>query len=538
LTRLLLVEHTIRIEDLTGTSQARRFGHPATDGPAAAGAGQAAGGASNDLLILAPVVLLSAALAFAMLTKGHDWGDDFAAYLAQAISILHGTMRQAVMTNAFTMRESSRAYGPIATPWGYPALLAPAYLVCGGLNILCLKAFNIPAFAAFLAVFFRFVRRRLALVDSAIVLSLFAFNPELLRFQDNILSDITFLFLSTASALFIETTSVPDHPEGTPWRNVALGAVLFLAFFVRTSGLLLVPTLLATQTIHYRGPHSNRSDWPRVVPIAAIPYLVFGVLTLALLVIFQGGEASFLALYRTMTRRDVINNVWTYLILPGEFFASVPFGNILAGALFPFLAAGIAVSHRQDFTALVYCGLTLLLLITWPSQDGLRYVFPLLPFLVYFSYRGMQSAACVVCQQYRRLGEGAVRTVWLVVVAAFAIGSLQSARTNLDRHRTVNDGPFEPQSAELFEWIRSTTAPDSVVIFFKPRAMRLLTDRAALLVDDCSQLGRGNYVVIRKTGGDTGQLRADEVARCRSVDAARAFENTEYVAYRILPHPR
>jgi hypothetical protein len=521
------------------TSQARRFVHHATDRPAAAGAGQAVGGARKELLILSSVELLSAALAFAMLTKGHDWGDDFAAYLTQAISILHGTMRRVVMMNAFTMHGSSRAYGPIATPWGYPALLAPIYLACGGLNIFCLKLVNIPAFAAFLVVFFRFVRRRLSLVDSAIVLSVLSFNPELLRFEDNILSDITFLFLSTASILLVETTSVPDHPEGTRWRNVALGAVLFLAFFVRTSGLLLVPTLLVTQTIHYRGLHANRSDWTGVVPIAAIPYLVFGVLTVALLVVFQSGEASFLALYRTMTGRDVINNVWTYLFLPGEFFRSVPFGNLLAGALFPFLAAGIAASYRQDFPALIYCGLTLLLLITWPSQDGLRYVFPLLPFFVYFTYRGMQAAASVLSQRYRRAGERAVRTVWLVVVAAFAIGSLQSARMNLDRHRTVNDGPFERQSAELFDWIRSSTAPDSVVIFFKPRAMRLLTDRAALLVENCSQLGKGDYVVIRKKGGDAGQVRPDDVTRCsRSVNATRAFENPEYVAYRILPSPR
>jgi hypothetical protein len=483
-------------------------------------------------------VLLSGGLAFAMLTNGHDWGDDFAAYLTQAIGILHGTMRQVVTMNAFTMRESSRAYGPIATPWGYPTLLAPVYLVCGGLNIFCLKLVNIPAFAAFLVVFFRFVRRRLSLVDSVIVLSVLSLNPELLRFQDNILSDITFLFLSTASVLFIETTSLPDRPEGTGWCNVALGAVLFLAFFVRTSGLLLVPTLLVTQTIHFRGLRSNRSDWRRVA-IAAIPYLVFGVLTLALLVIFQSGEGSFLAIYRTMTRRDVIDNVRTYLVLPGEFFGSVPFGNILAWALFPFLAAGIAASHRQDLPALIYCGLTLALLITWPSQDGLRYMFPLLPFCVYFTYRGMQTAACRLGQRHRRAGERAVRTVWLVVVALFTVGSLQSVRINLDRHRVVNDGPFERPAMELFDWIRSTTAPDSVILFFKPRAMRLLTGRAALLVDNCSQFGRGDYAVIRKNGGDNGQVRPDAVARCnRSVDVTRAFENGEYVAYRILPSPR
>jgi hypothetical protein len=149
----------------------------------------------------------------------------------------------------------------------------------------------------------------------------------------------------------------------------------------------------------------------------------------------------------------------------------------------------------------------------------------------------MQAAASVLYQRYRRAGERAVRTVWLAVVAAFAIGSLQSARINLDRHRVVNDGPFERQSAELFDWIRSTTAPDSVVIFFKPRAMRLLTGRSALLVDNCSQLAKGDYVVIRKKGGATDQVRPEDVTRCnRSVEETNAFENVEYVAHRVLPN--
>jgi hypothetical protein len=502
------------------------------------------GAVRSDLLILSSIVLLSAALAYAMLTKGHDWGDDFATYITQAISIPRGTMRQAVLRNAFTMHGSSRGYGPIAAPWGYPMLLAPAYLACGGLDILCLKLVNIPAFALFLVVFFRFLRRRLSLVDSAIVLSVLSFNPELLRFQDNILSDITFLCLSTAAISWIDTTIVSDHPEGLPWRNVGLGVVLFLAFFVRTIGLLLVPTLILTQAIRYRRPHPTRSGWTRSAPIAAIPYVVFGVLALALRPVFPGAEASSLALYRTMTLPDVIDNVRTYVMLPGEFFASVPFGHILSVAVFPFLAAGIAASYRQDFHALIYCALTLLLLITWPSQEGLRYVFPLLPFFIYFSYRGMQASAAVLCQRYRRAtsslpraGERTVRAAWVVIVAMFLIGSFHIARTNLDHQRALNDGPFESQSAELFEWIRSATPPDSVVIFFKPRAMGLLTGRAALLVDDCSQLGRGDYVVIRKKGGATDQVRPEDVTRCnRSVEETNAFENVEYVAHRVLPN--
>ena len=170
----------------------------------------------KQTLVLWSIVILSGALALAMLTKGHDWGDDFAAYIMQAAGIVHGTVREPVAHMAFTMRESSRAYGPIAAPWGFPTLLAPFYLACGGLNIFCLKLINVPFFAFFLIAWFALLTRRLSLVDSAIALSILAFSPALLSFQDNVLSDITFLFFSTLSVLLIDAVMVAsEKPEGS-----------------------------------------------------------------------------------------------------------------------------------------------------------------------------------------------------------------------------------------------------------------------------------------------------------------------------------
>ncbi len=78
------------------------------------------------------IIVLSTALAVGMLTRDHDWGDDFAAYIMQAASVLHGTERQEVARAAFSIQQSSRYFGPVAAPWGFPALLAPVYAACGG----------------------------------------------------------------------------------------------------------------------------------------------------------------------------------------------------------------------------------------------------------------------------------------------------------------------------------------------------------------------------------------------------------------------
>ena len=493
----------------------------------------------KQTLVLWPIVILSGALALAMLTKGHDWGDDFAAYIMQAAGILHGTVREAVAHTAFTMRESSRAYGPIAAPWGFPTLLAPFYLACGGLNIFCLKLINVPFFAFFLIAWSAFLTRRLSLFDSAIVLSILAFSPTLLSFQDNVLSEITFLFFSTLSVLLIDKVIVaPAKPEGSLGGNVWLGVVCFVAFSVRPNGILLVPTLFLTQALLCFRRRSPRPSWRRVLPIALIPHLVFGVLAVALLMTLPSGEASYLSHFKALTPGVLFDNVSAYAVVPIEFFDSVPFplSIILCGALLPCLIGGAVLHCKDDFHALIYVGLTLLLYITWPLRDGLRYLFPLIPFLIYFAYRGMQAGALALTERYRRAGQLLTRAVWVAVVAIFALTSFRLARANLLNQRATDDGPFEPSSMEMFDVIKTRTAPDSVVLFLKPRAMRLMAGRDALLIDQCDQLGKGHYAVIQKKSGAVDQVRPEDITTCnKALDVTPIFENQQYVVYRILP---
>jgi hypothetical protein len=493
-------------------------------------------------LVLSLIVMLSAALAFAMLTRDHDWGDDFAAYILQAISITRGTVWESAARTASAMRQSSRFYGPTAAPWGFPALLAPWYLACGGLNIFCLKLINIPFFALFLLAFFPFLARRLPTVDSVLCLSILAFSPVLLAFEDNVLSDIAFLFFSTLSILSIEKVIVaPQKPEGSPARNVWLGIVLFAAFLVRTNGILLVPTLFLTQAILYLRHRWPEQDLKRIFAIALIPHLVFALLTVALLTILPGGEVSTLSHFKSLTFDRLYENFAAYIVLPSVFFWSLPFYDICYGALLPFLVGGAVLSHEKDLHALIYIGLSVLLFITWPEQQGLRYLFPLLPFFIYFSYRGMQATAFGLTEEYRRAGTLLTRALWMAILASFALTSFRLARTNLARRRAPNGGPFDAVSAEMFEVIKTRTAPDSLIVFDKPRAMSLMTRRDSLLIDTCDQLGKGNFVVLRKTGAavDLDQVNPDVILTCsRSLAITPMFENQRYIVYRILTQPR
>ena len=134
------------------------------------------------------------------------------------------------------------------------------------------------------------------------------------------------------------------------------------------------------------------------------------------------------------------------------------------------------------------------------------------------------------------LGQHLTRACWVGILSVFVVTSSGLARANLAARRSPEDGPFDATSTELFDWIRTGTSPESVVIFDKPRAMRLLTDRDALLIDRCDQLGRGRYVVIRLKGGGMNQVPPYEVTTCNpALDLTPAFANRDYHVYRISP---
>ena len=195
---------------------------------------------------LTVIILLSALLSYTLLTRGHVWWDDFASYIMQTQSLLHGDTAEFIQRNAFTIRESSYPIGPIAYPWGYPALLAPV-LYFLGLKVLALKLVNTLTYALFLILFYRLARIRLTENWSLLLTALLAFNPTLLFAHDYILSDIPFLLFSTLLLFLIDLWS----SSKTYRHSILIGIAIFAAFSIRTNGILLLAPLAIAQFLQF-----------------------------------------------------------------------------------------------------------------------------------------------------------------------------------------------------------------------------------------------------------------------------------------------
>ncbi len=476
-------------------------------------------------IVLVMIVLASVLLASASLTRGHVWGDDFASYVMQAESIFHGTMKQFVQHNAFTIYQSSSQIGPVAYPWGYPLILVPAYAL-KGIHPLTLKLPNLFFFAGFLVCLYLLMRTRLGQGESLLVVLLFAFCPLLLQFLDQILSDIPFLFFSTLALWLM----VREERLGTR-SSIVLGLVTAAAFFIRTTGILLLFSFLALEAWKIWLHRKDREAVQAYGKTMLVTILSFSALWIVYALIFPGGGESYFAQYRDFKVQTALAYSVQYFNLFGMFFGESIFWKIIYYLLVIFFLVGAWIRRKQDLIFILFFVAWMLLLITWPSWQGPRFIFPLLPIFVYFAFQGMKYAVGKLPAPYGRYGERTIYVFWALVTVSFLITSSMYAYANLQNDRALN-GPFDPYSQEVYNYIQEKTPASSVIVFFKPRAMRLMTGHDSLMSTECDRILKGDILVLSRKVGRNQQIPPEEIGSC-NLPLNEVLSNNRFIVYQI-----
>lgn len=481
------------------------------------------------------ILFLSAALGFGTLTRGQTWGDDFAAYLMQAKSLLRGDMDEFVAHNTFTVTQSSHQIGPAAYPWGFPLMLAPVYALAG-LSPLALKLPGLLTFLGFLLVFFLWMQRRFAAFDSLLAVAWFAFHPTLLLFLDNILSDIPFLFLSTLSLWMADLYPQQKQDKRRLMFAGGMGIAIFAAVFVRTQGWILLGSALLWLGLRFLRQPANRGLIARDM---AILLAAFGVLWASTALIFPGGQTSYLSLYADFGPHTIPDNMATYSQLFGSFFESLPLSQLIFGLFVALFMLGLATRFEREAFPLLYALLYLIVLWSWPEWQGVRFLFPLLPIFILLAWHGLEAWLSLLPPAWQRPGRPISRGVLALIVVVLLWNAGSNAAANLQEDRAIN-GPFDPYSIELYDFIKEKTPPDSVIVFFKPRALRLMTGHDALAITECERLTLGNYLALSKKVGENLQIPPEQIGAC-NLALETVFQNRRFVVYRVTepqPNPK
>ena len=478
----------------------------------------------NNLVL--GIVILSLILGSSTLTRGHEWGDDFASYIMQAKSILNGKTEEFVEHNTFTIFESSSQIGPVAYPWGYPLILTPIYAIKDN-SPLALKLPSLIFFAGFLICLYLLADHRLVRTESLLLVSLFAFNPLLVDFLDQILSDIPFLFFSTLTLQLM----TKESKRGI-FDYVLLGGVIASAFFVRTTGILLLASFVTVEAWKTWKLRINREAVRKILGNVFIVCATFGLFWVAYALLFPGGGESYFAQYQAFQIETIPGFISGYFHLFSLFFGEAIIWKYLYYVLFIFFLVGIWIRRKEEPVFIIFLLLWMILLITWPYWQGPRFIFPLLPILIYFTFQGMKTSIHKLPEKYHRIGEGIFYGFWLLIVGIFLFNSAIRAYNNMRNGGNIN-GPFDPVSREVYSYIKEKTPSDSILIFFKPRAMRLMTDHDTLMINQCEGMLKGDYIILSKKVGENNQVPPERIDSC-GLPLDNIFENRRFIIYEIL----
>lgn len=477
----------------------------------------------NRLLLI--IVVISLVLGSSILTRGHTWGDDFAWYILQAKSIVDGTIDEFQETSVFTNTQSTSHVGPLAYPWGYPLLLVPAYLT-RGIHPLVLKIPNLLLYAAFLVCLYWLLKTRLSATESMILVGMFAFNPLLLQFIDQILSDIPFLFFSTLSFYLMV-----KNEQRTLAQNVLIGASIFFTTFLRATGILLLGCFWLVEFLRLL---KHRREWGTVKEIV-IGSIVTGFTFISLWIInaflFPSGEESYLSQYAALSVERVRILADAYFKVFALFFGEGTRWLYFYYGMVVFFLIGIGRRWREDLLFLLFFIFWMLVHVTYPYWQGPRYIFPLLPLFVYFSFVGMKFVLEKLPAAYARPGQWTLYGIWSILALVFLFNSSVSGYVNLKNDRTIN-GPFDPQSKEVYKYIQEQTPTDSVVVFFKPRVMKLLTGRDSIMSTECDRILKGDYLVLSRKVGENQQIPPEQIESCK-LPLNQVIKNNRFVVYKI-----
>jgi hypothetical protein len=461
--------------------------------------------------------------------EGQDWGDDFAQYILHARNLVHGTDYSA--TGLIINPRVS--VGPKRYPPVTPLLLSLPYLWFGP-NLYPMKCVMVLCLLGFVLVVYALLLRRIPKAGAVQVALLVGLNPYFWRFKDQIESDLPFAAFSCLGLYVYELFESREREGrgGSLWRAVLLGASIYLAYATRVLGLVLLPTIVVYELIRYRRlSRTILSASGIALVLVALQYVLLGPSEYPV-----APEMDQFVWWRTP-----LENGFAYLkdsIRLWENGQSAIFTYAVYLALLLAAALGfLAVCKRSISCAEVFVVLYTAAVIANPYVQGVRYVIPVIPFFLYYAYQGIQ-----VFSSQRYLA-APLRHAWVlllgVVIASYA------GAYRVEHFGAMTSGAGVKDFGTLCTFIRERTNPNARIIFRKPRAFALYTERSAATYDPHASPAsiwsfitekRMNYVVVGNAldgdfRNDTAVLLPAIRARSGCID--KVYENPTFQLYAV-----
>lgn len=422
-----------------------------------------------------------------------EWGDDFAAYINEGIAIAEGDFHELTIKN-YTMHPST--YSAEASDdglvyvWGYPLFLAGIYKMVGfdRVDYSTVIYYKIPSLLALSllgGVQVLFYRRRFPLAVSAALSLLLCFNGGLFEGLNGLYSDITFLFFGSLTLLLAEL--YPERTEDKKWPLFAAlyGIVLWLTHEIRLNGMTICAVAILGHAIFII---KNRKKFGiRKIIGHVAPYAVFAVLTLVSEHLWLAPATSNMSdVGKASADIMAVNIIYYGEMICGYLGSLFGFKITVLGVVFVlFIILGIifkGIRENLHLTVLLFG--TLIVLVMLPYEQGIRYIYNILPLLLMFASYGLGELWKSVRNTYKNLPERQLRIAGIVLLVLMLVlpvfGQVKVAAHNISHKGEIESGNvYDAEAVDMYNYIQANLPEDCMIAFGKPRALYLNTNRMA-----------------------------------------------------------
>lgn len=511
----------------------------------------------RDLLLASILVLLTLLCGLGHLSNTCYWGDDFAAYISEAIAIADGNLDAQLELNS-SMHPSylppSLREGPLCYVWGYPLLLAGVYKLVGFdraafANIFYYKLPTVICFALLAGIIYIFLRRNLPRRLSFTLAAFFCAYEGFYEFMDTLYSDLVFLFFFMLALWLIECFISEAHAPRKAALGVAAGLAIWCAYEVRLNGIaILLAAVLAQggELLRRKRPHIKG------LLLELVPYIIFAAAAFAASLLLpsptkDSGVALRMFIPNLKYYIDLIvgwlgllfiNPVYVLLrpIISANFDGFISAKYIVGIIALAICILGLICRRRRTLHFAILFAVYYIAVCALPYQQGLRYIYPLLPILLMYFGMGLEFIIASARRLLNFKGSKAMSTCALLVCLIFAyIPIIRADAGIISGHPTVpvvsevngiyRYNIYSQTPVEVYNYIQDELPQDCVIGFFKPRALYLNTGRISI------PLGVDDHT-------------ADEVDYCLSyhgnmdfilgADFELIYENGEFQLYKRL----
>jgi hypothetical protein len=447
--------------------------------------------------------------------RGNTWGDDFALYILHAENLATG---RPYADTGYVYNPAVPVYGPPTYPPIFPLLLAPVYHFTG-LNLWAMKCEQVVFFVLALLMIYLCLLQYANAANASLVIAVLGFNPNFWAAKDNILSDLPFLFFFWMAAWLARRQC-----RSWSWA-VLLGSVLYLAAGTRTVGITIAAGFLLHELL------TRRKLTAFSLIVVTICIALFAVQSR----IISSRQGSYLDLFHP-SLNSVVANAGSYTralatLWTGKSKSVLAF--IILGVTSALAVVGLYGHAKRGLTLLeISLALYLCAVIIWPARQGLRLIYPVIPFYVYLMVAGFSFLISHFAKSIAR----AVATALLLLL----LGTGYALVYRHSNWQAIAETDGLASFNDLCRRVQTNTRDDDVFLCRRPRALTLFARRPAAVYEAGKDTDwwrfaekiHASYLLCNRREAQDAEFLLPFIARSEP-NLKLVYQNTDFDLYRI-----